>query len=416
MEHVSTRCLASSSVETSTSAGILTTHTGSLPRPPELAELMVARETGTAEATALERLPALVREATAAVLRRQGETGIDVGSDGEQAKIGYATYVKERMSGFDGEAGPLTLADLEDYPEITEQALTGLVTSTPSCTGPVRYTGAADLAAELDELRAAVDDVASTGPAEVVIPAASPGVIAIYLADQHYGSHEAYLTALAEAMRTEYEAIVEAGFLLQIDCPDLAMGRHAQYADATIPDFRRAIAGHVEALNAATAGIDPDRMRMHLCWGNYESPHHRDVDLADIVDIVMGARPRGVLLEAANPRHAHEWRVFEDHPLPADKILVPGVIDTCSNYIEHPNLVAERLVRYAETVGIERVIGGTDCGFSTFASFLPVHPRIAWAKLASLVEGARRATDTLRRPTQARALSAATGTAAGAQA
>ncbi|MHA6629164.1 cobalamin-independent methionine synthase II family protein [Pseudonocardia sichuanensis] len=401
-------------MRTSTRDDILTTHTGSLPRPPELAAAMVARETGTADAATLAALPGMVREATAAVLRRQGETGITVGSDGEQGKIGYATYVKERMSGFDGEAGALTLADLEDYPEITEQALTGLVTSTPSCTGPVTYTGAAELAIELADLRAAVDDAGGAGPAEVVIPAASPGVIAIYLADQHYGSHEAYLAALADAMRTEYEAIVEAGFLLQIDCPDLAMGRHAQYSDATIPQFRRAIAGHVEALNAATANIDPDRMRMHLCWGNYESPHHRDVDLADIVDIVMRARPRGVLLEAANPRHAHEWRVFEEHPLPADKVLVPGVIDTCSNYVEHPDLVAERLVRYAEVVGIERVIGGTDCGFSTFASFLPVHPRIAWAKLASLVEGARRATDTLRRPTRAgsTSVSAAPGASA----
>ncbi|MPZ66654.1 MAG: epoxyalkane--coenzyme M transferase [Pseudonocardiaceae bacterium] len=368
---------------------------------------MVARETGTAEATALGRLPGLIREAIAAVLRRQGETGIDVGSDGEQGKIGYATYVKERMSGFDGEAGALTLADLEDYPEITEQALSGLITATPSCTGPVRYTGADDLAAELTELRTAVDGAGPAAPPEVVIPAASPGVIAIFLADQHYGSHEAYLAALAEAMRTEYEAIVNAGFLLQIDCPDLAMGRHAQYADAAIAEFRTAIAGHVEALNAATANIDPERMRMHLCWGNYESPHHRDVDLADIVDVVMGARPRGVLLEAANPRHAHEWRVFTDHPLPEDKVLVPGVIDTCSNYIEHPDLVAERLVRYAETVGIERVIAGTDCGFSTFASFTPVQPRIAWAKLASLVEGARRATDALRRPVPVRAAAGA---------
>lgn len=384
----------------------MTTHTGSLPRPPELAEAMVARETDSADPATLAALPGMVREATAAVLRRQGETGIDVGSDGEQGKIGYATYVKERMSGFDGEAGALSLADLEDYPEITEQALTGLVTATPSCTGPVRYTGAEDLARELADLRAAVDEAGPTGPGEVVIPAASPGVIAIYLADQHYGSHEAYLGALAEAMRTEYEAIAGAGFLLQIDCPDLAMGRHAQYADLPVGEFRRAIAGHVEALNAATANIDPDRMRMHVCWGNYESPHHRDVDLADIVDIVLGARPRGVLLEAANPRHAHEWRVFADRPLPEDKVLVPGVIDTCSNYIEHPDLVAERLVRYAETVGLERVIAGTDCGFSTFASFTPVHPRIAWAKLGSLVEGARRATEVLRRPTPTRPVAA----------
>ena len=383
---------------TSSAEGVLTTHTGSLPRPSELAELMVARETGTANEESLARLPGLIRDATQQVVARQGEIGIDVGSDGEQGKIGYATYVKERMSGFDGEAGALSLADLDDYPEITAQALDGLVTATPSCTGPVRYTGGEDLAQELKELRAAVDSAGDGAPSEVVVTAASPGVIAIYLADQHYGSHEAYLGALAEAMRTEYEAIVAAGFVLQIDCPDLAMGRHAQYADATVAEFRRAIAGHIEALNAATAGIDPDRMRMHLCWGNYESPHHRDVDLGDIVDIVMTGRPRGVLMEAANPRHAHEWQVFEDYSLPADKILVPGVIDTCSNYIEHPQLVAERIVRYARSVGIERVIAGTDCGFSTFASFLPVHPRIAWAKLASLVEGARLATEQLRSP------------------
>lgn len=383
---------------TSSAEGVLTTHTGSLPRPSELAELMVARETGTANEESLARLPGLIRDATQQVVARQGEIGIDVGSDGEQGKIGYATYVKERMSGFDGEAGALSLADLDDYPEITAQALDGLVTATPSCTGPVRYTGGEDLAQELKELRAAVDSAGDGAPSEVVVTAASPGVIAIFLADQHYGSHEAYLGALAEAMRTEYEAIVAAGFVLQIDCPDLAMGRHAQYADATVAEFRRAIAGHIEALNAATAGIDPDRMRMHLCWGNYESPHHRDVDLGDIVDIVMTGRPRGVLMEAANPRHAHEWQVFEDYSLPADKILVPGVIDTCSNYIEHPQLVAERIVRYARSVGIERVIAGTDCGFSTFASFLPVHPRIAWAKLASLVEGARLATEQLRSP------------------
>lgn len=387
---------------TSSADRVLTTHTGSLPRPPELAELMVARETGTADPEMLTRLPQMVREATRLVLERQGETGIDIGSDGEQGKIGYATYVKERMSGFDGEAGALSLADLEDYPEITAQALDGLVTATPSCTGPVRYTGAEDLSQELKELRAAVDAAGERAPDEVVVTAASPGVIAIYLADQYYGSHEAYLGALAEAMRTEYEAIVAAGFLLQIDCPDLAMGRHAQYADATVAEFRRAIAGHVEALDAATSGIDPDRMRMHLCWGNYESPHHRDVDLADIVDVVMTARPRGVLMEAANPRHAHEWRVFEDYVLPEDKILVPGVIDTCTNYVEHPELVAQRIVCYADTVGVERVIAGTDCGFSTFASFLPVHPRIAWAKLASLTEGARLATEALRSRGRAR--------------
>ncbi|MFP5071579.1 cobalamin-independent methionine synthase II family protein [Pseudonocardia nantongensis] len=388
-------------MRTSSTGAILTTHTGSLPRPPGLAETMVARENGTADTSALEALPDMVRAATTEVLRQQGETGIAAGSDGEQGKIGYSTYVKERLSGFDGEAGALSLADLDDYPEITEQALAGLVTATPACTGPVRYTGTDTLAAELNDLRTALNDVGTAGPAEVVVPAASPGVISIFLANQHYASHEDYLGALADAMRTEYEAIVDAGFLLQIDCPDLAMGRHAQHTGATVDEFRRAIAGHVEALNAATANIDPDRMRMHLCWGNYEGPHHRDVDLADVIDIVLPARPRALLLEAANPRHAHEWQIFADHPLPDDKILVPGVIDTCTNYIEHPDLIAERLTRYAHTVGVERIIAGTDCGFSTFASFTPVHPRIAWAKLASLVEGARRAGESLRSPATA---------------
>lgn len=386
----SSRSLASLSMRTSAPGRVLTTHTGSLPRPPELAAAMVAREQGEADAATLAALPGMVRAATADVLRGQGETGIAVGSDGEQGKIGYATYVKERMSGFDGEAGSLTLADLEDYPEITEQALAGLVTTTPSCTGPVRYTGAAELAADLEDLRAAVDTAGDAAPEEIVVNAASPGVIAIYLADRHHGSQEAYLGALADAIRTEYRAIVDAGFLLQIDCPDLAMGRHAQYADASIEEFRRAIAQNVEAVNAATAGIDPDRMRMHVCWGNYVSPHHRDVALADIVDIVLRAAPRALLVEAANPRHAHEWRVFADHPLPDDKILVPGVIDTCTNYVEHPDLVAERIRRYADVIGTERVIAGTDCGLSTFATFLPVLPRIGWAKLDALVEGARR--------------------------
>ncbi|MFF5985865.1 cobalamin-independent methionine synthase II family protein [Prauserella flavalba] len=379
--------------------GLLTTHVGSLPRRHDLADLMVARETDMAISEQLAQLPRLVHEATVEVLRRQGEIGISVGSDGEQGKIGYSTYVKERMSGFHGEAGALSLADLDDYPEIAEQALEGLVTATPSCTGPVAYTGVDDLKGDLADLRKAVDEVGAHGPSEVVVPAASPGVISIFLANQHYDTHESYLAALAEAMRTEYEAIVDAGFLLQIDCPDLAMGRHAQHASDSVAEFQRAIAVHVEALNTATANIDPDRMRMHLCWGNYEAPHHRDVELADIIDIVVRARPRGLLVEAANPRHAHEWRVFEDHRLPEDKVLIPGVIDTCTNYLEHPQLVADRLVRYAEIVGLERVIGGTDCGFSTFASFTPVRPRIAWAKLSSLVEGARLASEALRFPT-----------------
>lgn len=380
---------------------ILTTHTGSLPRPPELAEAMVARETGDLTAGQSAALPGMVAAAIAGVLGRQVEVGLDVISDGEMGKIGYATYVKERMSGFDGEAGALALADLEDFPEFTERALAGLVTGTPACTGPVTYTGQDALAADLRAVQAGLDAAGLTGLTgrEVFVPAASPGVISLFLADQHYGDQESYLAALAEAMRVEYEAIAAAGFLVQIDCPDLAMGRHAQYTDLTVEEFRMKIALHVEALNTAVRNIDPDRMRMHLCWGNYEGPHNHDVDLADIIDIVLGARPRGIVLEASNPRHGHEWQVFADVALPEDKILIPGVIDTSSNYIEHPDLVAQRISRYAELVGAERVIAGTDCGFATFASFLSVSPRIAWAKLGSLVEGAERASARLRRPT-----------------
>ncbi len=376
---------------------ILTTHTGSLPRPPALAEAMVTRETGELSAEQVAALPGMVGSAIAEVLQRQVEIGLDVISDGEMGKIGYSTYVKERMSGFDGEAGALALADLEDFPEFTERALTGLITGTPACTGPVTYTGLDALGVDLRAVRAGLDDAGVAGR-EVFVPAASPGVISLFLADQHYGDQESYLAALAEAMRVEYEAIAAAGFLVQIDCPDLAMGRHAQYADLTVEEFRKKIAVHVEALNTAVRNIDPDQLRMHLCWGNYEGPHNHDVDLADIIDIVLQARPRGIVVEAANPRHGHEWEVFETVTLPEDKILIPGVIDTSSNYIEHPDLVAQRIIRYAELVGSERVIAGTDCGFSTFASFLPVSPRIAWAKLTSLVEGAARASARLRRP------------------
>jgi 5-methyltetrahydropteroyltriglutamate--homocysteine methyltransferase len=375
---------------------ILTTHTGSLPRPPDLAEAMVARETGELTADRSAALPGMVTAAIAEVLGHQVDVGLDVISDGEMGKIGYSTYVKERMSGYDGEATALALADLEDFPEFTERALAGLVTGTPACTGPVAYTGQDALAADLQAVRAGLDAAGISGR-EVFVPAASPGVISLFLADQHYGDQESYLAALAEAMRTEYEAIAAAGFLVQVDCPDLAMGRHAQYTDLTVEEFRKKIAVHVEALNTAVRNIDPDRMRMHLCWGNYEGPHNHDVDLADIIDIVLGARPRGIVLEAANPRHGHEWQVFADVALPEDKVLIPGVIDTSSNYIEHPDLVAQRITRYAEIVGAERVIAGTDCGFATFASFLPVSPRIAWAKLGSLVEGAERASARLRR-------------------
>jgi 5-methyltetrahydropteroyltriglutamate--homocysteine methyltransferase len=367
---------------------ILTTHAGSLPRPPELAALMVGRETGEPTPADARPLPEQVREAVATVVRQQVDTGLDVISDGEMGKIGSATYMKERLSGFDGEATALSLADLADFPEFTERALAGLVTTTPACTGPVSYTGHEELARELADLRTALH---GADPAGVFVPTASPGLIGIFLGNAYYPDHESYLDALAEAMRVEYEAIAAAGFTVQLDCPDLAMGWHSQYAGLDVAGFRDRVTVHIEALNRAVRNIDSDRLRMHVCWGNYQGPHHRDIELVDILDLLYRAKPRGLMIEAANPRHGHEWRVFEDVPLPDGKVLIPGVIDTSTNYIEHPDLVAERIRRYAGIVGPERVIAGTDCGFATFASFLSVQPAIGWAKLGSLVEGTRRA-------------------------
>jgi 5-methyltetrahydropteroyltriglutamate--homocysteine methyltransferase len=372
---------------------ILTTHTGSLPRPAQLAEAMVRRERGELDAATAERLPGMIRDAVREVVARQRRTGIDAVSDGEMSKIGYATYVKERLSGFEGEGAALgVVADLDDFPGLAERALSGLVTATPACDGPIAYTGGVALARDLENLRAAL---AAGGGGEAFLPAASPGVIALYLQNRHYPGEEAYLDAIAEAMREEYEAITGAGFLVQIDAPDLAMGRHIQYAALTVEEFRARLRLHVEAVNHAVRGIDPGMVRVHLCWGNYQGPHHHDVDLADIADIVAGVRAGAIVLEAANPRHAHEWRVFEEVALPETMVLVPGVVDTSTNYIEHPELIAERITRYAGIVGRERVIAGTDCGFASFATFLPVDPRVAWAKLESLVEGARIASDRL---------------------
>jgi 5-methyltetrahydropteroyltriglutamate--homocysteine methyltransferase len=361
---------------------ILTTHTGSLPRPPDLAAALVQRDHGGVAAAA-DDFDRRVREAVAAVVRRQVETGIDIVSDGEMGKFGYSTYVKERLSGFDGADEPLALADLADFPDYASRI--DLSITTPACTGAVAFRGDAAVAADVDNLRAAV---AATPPRQAFIAAASPGLISVFLHNRHYPSDEAYLYALADAMKPEYDAIAEAGFLLQIDAPDLAMGRHLAVPPMDIAAFRDQAARHVAALNHATRDIPADRMRLHACWGNYEAPHHHDVPLAEIADILFSARPTTLVLEGANPRHEHEWAVFAATPLPDDKTLVVGCIDTRSNYIEHPEVVAQRIERYAGTVGRERVVAGTDCGFATFANFLSVDPAIAWRKLGALVEGA----------------------------
>ncbi len=299
------------------------------------------------------------------------------------SKFGYATYVKQRLSGFEGDDEPLALSEFADFPTFAMK--TSLEVTNPACTGPVEFHGAEAVATDIANLQAALEESPAT---EAFMNAASPGIIVDYLANRHYEDEESYLYAVADAMSNEYRAIVEAGFVLQLDCPDLAMGRHFAPAPLAIGEFRAKINRRVEAINHALAGLPADRIRMHICWGNYESPHHHDVPLAEIIDVILTAHPCGLLVEAANPRHEHEWRVFEDVDLPEGKVLIPGVIDTLTSYVEHPEVIAQRIVRYAETVGHQNVIAGTDCGFATFANFTPLNPEIAWAKLHALSEGA----------------------------
>lgn len=365
---------------------ILTTHTGSLPRPPALTDIMVRRDRGELPPAEALSLPASVKDAVTAVVQRQAASGIDIVNDGEMGKIGYATYVRERLTGFDGTAqGGLSIGDLVDTPELAQRSLAGLSPATPACTGPIRYVGHEAVGEDIANLAAAAK---GREPGATFMTAASPGVIAIYLENQHYPDEATYLAAVAVAMRDEYTAIVDAGMTLQIDAPDLAMGRHIGRAVMPVEDFRRQLAARIELLDEATRDVPSERLRLHLCWGNYIGPHHHDVPLRDIVDIVLRSRAGAILFEAANPRHAHEWRVFEEVRLPDDKVLIPGVIDTCTNYVEHPELVAQRIGRFADLVGRERVIAGTDCGFASFASFMTVDPKVAWMKLAALVEGA----------------------------
>ena len=365
----------------------LTTHTGSLPRPEDLIRTMFAREEGVPIDAAA--LGARIRAAVAEVVRKQAAAGISVVNDGEMSKPSYATYVKDRLTGFGGQSHPLQYQDLVDFPGMARRVFGDPGRSrrrTPACTGAVAVRDAAAAAIDTDNLKAALGTAQAE---EGFMTAASPGVISLFFRDEHYGSHEAYLVAIAEAMRHEYETVARADLLLQIDCPDLAMGRHIQFAHLGVEDFRKVARLHVEALNHALANVPPDQARVHLCWGNYEGPHHYDVPLADILDVVFAARPNGISFEAANPRHAHEWRVFERVKLPAGKVLIPGVIDSTTNFIEHPELVAERIGRYATLVGRDNVIAGTDCGFGTWVGQSAVDPDIVWAKLAALAEGAR---------------------------
>jgi 5-methyltetrahydropteroyltriglutamate--homocysteine methyltransferase len=365
---------------------ILTTHAGSLPRPSDLTEMIRARQRG--DAVDEEAFARRVREAVVDAVQRQRAAGVDVVSDGEMGKPGFTTYVEERLTGFGGESPFPPMRDLADFPQYADELYQrrGAVIHAPRCEGPVAARGTDNVRRDIENLMAAL---AETQVEEAFIPAASPGVIVQDFVNAYYATREEYLYAVADAMRDEYRAIADAGLLLQVDCPDLAMGRHLHFADVDIDEFRIEIGRNVDALNHALEGILPDRVRIHVCWGNYPGPHHRDVPLRDIADVVLGVHADAIYLEGANPRHGHEWRVFEDVKLPDEKLLVIGVVDTLTNHIEHPELVAERLVRLARIVGRENVIAATDCGFGTFAGVSAVHPTIAWAKLETLAEGAR---------------------------
>ncbi len=364
---------------------ILTTHTGSLPRPRDLTTMLEALDAGQlADAAAFE---ARVRGAVAEVVRRQIDAGVDIVNDGEQGKVGYSTYVRHRLTGFGGQSAAAVRADWADFPEAAARGERRSTVARPACNGPIEWKDRTAVARDVQTLRAALDGVQ---PAEAFMTAASPGVIAHFLKNEHYPTREAYLARLVDVMKEEYDAIHRAGFLLQVDCPDLAMGRHLAFPDVGNAEFVKIAEANVEALNHALRDIPPDRLRLHLCWGNYEGPHHRDIPLREILPVVLRARPQALSFEGANPRHEHEWIVFREVRLPDDRIIVPGVLDSTTNFIEHPELVAQRLVRYAETVGRERVIAGTDCGFATFArSVNQVDPEIAWAKLRAMAEGAR---------------------------
>ena len=364
----------------------LTTHTGSLPRPDDLVRMMYAKEGGVPVDRA--GLAARVRAAVAEVVEKQVAAGIDLVNDGEMSKPSYATYIKDRLDGFGGTGNTFVYQDLAAFPKLQERVFGDPGRSrrkTPACNAPIAVRAPAAAEDDVASLKAAVG---SRPPEQAFMSAASPGVVSLFFRNDYYKDHETYLAAIGEAMRAEYEAVAGAGFVLQIDCPDLAMGRHIQYADLSLEEFRKRARQHVDALNHALRNIPAEQLRMHLCWGNYPGPHTCDVDLGDIADIVWSARPQTVLLEGANPRHAHEFAWFEANPLPEGKVLCPGMIEPQSPYVEHPELIAQRIGRYADLLGRERVMTGVDCGFSVHAGSGNLDPEVVWAKLAALAEGA----------------------------
>ena len=371
----------------SSSDRILTTHTGSLPRPDDLIRMNFAKADGVPvdEAAFAARVESAVRE----MVQKQVQAGIGIINDGEMSKPSYATYVKDRLEGFGGSSVEnYFFADLADYPKSAELVAANpgrRKRHAPACNAPIRVKdpSAADL--DMVNLKNAARGADVAG---LFSSAASPGVVSIFFANEYYRTDEEYVFAIAEAMRLEYESIARAGATVQLDCPDLAMGRHSAYAKLDLPAFRKRIALNIEALNHAVRNIPAEQLRMHLCWGNYPGPHHCDVPLADIIDLVWSAKPDTILFEAANPRHAHEWTLFQSVKLPDTKLLCPGVIECQSNYIEHPEVVAQRIERYARLVGRDRVIAGVDCGFSVHAGMRGIDPDVVWGKLEALAKGA----------------------------
>ncbi|HUI79728.1 MAG TPA: cobalamin-independent methionine synthase II family protein [Bryobacteraceae bacterium] len=365
---------------------ILTTHVGSLPRSQEVADLLFAQDRG--DKYDAKVFDDAMRRGVEEAIRLQRAAGIDVVSDGETSKISYATYIRHRLTGFEGDSPRPTPQDIDELPDYRDKLVAQGASAKylrPVCKGPIEVRNREPLRQDIARMKEAL---AKSNATEGFMNAVSPGTIAVFQPNEYYPSHRAYMEALADAMREEYETIVGSGLLLQVDCPDLAMGRHSRFRDLSDEEFLRTAAIQVEALNHALAKVPADRVRLHICWGNYEGPHTHDIPLVKVLPLLFQAKPMALLIEGANPRHEHEWEIWKTHKLPDDKVLVPGVLDSSCNFVEHPELVAQRLVRYAESVGRERVIAGTDCGFGTFAGFGPVHPSVCWLKLKSLAEGA----------------------------
>lgn len=369
---------------------ILTTHVGSLPRGGELAQLLLAHDHG--QEVDAEHFEQVVQAAIDHAVQKQVEAGVGIMSDGELGKVGYATYITERLEGFGGHVDRTPAKDLADLPELRKK-LAAIMGSQEfvraACVGPVKLRTLEPCLADIRRFKSAIERHGRGGRG--FMNAASPGLVTAFQPNQHYPTHEAYLADLVEAMRPEYEAIVAAGFDLQLDCPDLAMAAHTGFQNLSEAEFTKRAWQNVEALNAATRNIPSEKLRMHVCWGNYEGPHHCDIALEKVIDPILAARPSTILFEAANPRHEHEWEIWRDAKLADDKILAPGLIDSCSNYVEHPELIRQRLERYVAFVGQDRVVASTDCGFGTFANYGKIDPAVTWMKLAVLRDGADRA-------------------------